>query len=85
MTEAERLANQLDVALNQQEPEDNVILVARWYVEDSAAELRRLSSINAELVDVLTRLHSQIKKDTLVNFDVNNIEKLGDLLEKAKQ
>jgi len=51
MTEAERLANQLEIAVNQESPEDDVIMVTRWFIEDSFAELRRLDAINAELVE----------------------------------
>ena len=41
-TEALRLADALKAATEQTDAEDDVIHVARWFVEDAAAELRRL-------------------------------------------
>ena len=41
MTEADRLANALATAIKQTDLEDDVIHVARWFVEDSAALLRQ--------------------------------------------
>ena len=40
--EALRLADDLERAVRQTDADDDVIDVARWYVEDSATELRRL-------------------------------------------
>lgn len=40
--EALRLADELEFAASQIDAEDDVIHVARWFVEDAAAELRRL-------------------------------------------
>lgn len=53
MNEAARLADALTKAVQEEDAEDNNIMVARWFVEDSAAELRRLVAINAELVEAL--------------------------------
>jgi hypothetical protein len=43
-------------ALEQTDAEDNVIHVARWFVEDSRAELRRLHAVNAELLEALDEI-----------------------------
>ena len=40
--EALRLATELTTAVRQSFEDEQVILVARWFVEDAAAELRRL-------------------------------------------
>ena len=40
--EALRLAAALTRAVEQEAPDDDTIVVARWFVEDAAAELRRL-------------------------------------------
>ena len=40
--EALRLADALTRAVEQEAPDDDTIVVARWFVEDAAAELRRL-------------------------------------------
>lgn len=88
-TEAERLANALDCAVKEEDPEDNVIMVARWFVEDSAAELRRLSAINAELVEALEMFeraasHTGHAHEILsVDSVVRQVMRLA--LEKAKQ
>ena len=47
-TEALRLADALKAATGQTDAEDDVIHVARWFVEDADAELRRLSAVEAE-------------------------------------
>jgi ribosome biogenesis protein Nip4 len=46
--EALRLADALARALKQTDAEDDVIDVPRWFVEDSAAELRRLYQLAQE-------------------------------------
>jgi hypothetical protein len=55
-SEALRLSAALKQAIQQTDTEDNVIDVARWFVEDSADELRRLhgevESLTALLADV---------------------------------
>jgi hypothetical protein len=51
--EALRLADAMTRALEQTDAEDDVIQVARWFVEDSRAELRRLHAVNAELLEAL--------------------------------
>jgi len=53
MTEAQRLADALTRAIQQADAEDSVIDVARWFVEDSAAELRHLEAVNAQLLEAL--------------------------------
>ena len=53
--EALRLADALVNAIKQTDTEDNVILVARWFVEDAAAELRRLHAVNTELLEELIK------------------------------
>lgn len=47
--EALRLADALVRAINQTDLEDDVIHVARWFVNDAAAELRRLYEENERL------------------------------------
>ncbi len=51
--EALRLADAMTRALQQTDAEDDVICVARWFVEDSRAELRRLHDLNGELLEAL--------------------------------
>ena len=46
--EALRLADALTAATEQTDAEDDVIHVARWFVEDAAAELRRLHALLQE-------------------------------------
>ena len=48
-TEALRLADALSATIKQVDAEDDVIHVARWFVEDAAAELRRLAAENEAL------------------------------------
>ena len=48
-TDALRLADALIAATGQADAEDDVIHVARWFVEDAAAELLRLSIENDAL------------------------------------
>lgn len=55
-TEAERLADALTTAVKQIDEDDQVVHFARWFVEDSAAELRRLASFNQQLMDEVARL-----------------------------
>ena len=47
--EALRLADALIAATGQTDAEDDVIHVARWFVEDAAAELRRLYLVEQAL------------------------------------
>jgi hypothetical protein len=54
--EALRLADGLARALQRVDADDDVIDVARWFVEDSAAELRRLHALNQELLEALESL-----------------------------
>jgi hypothetical protein len=54
--EALRLADAMTRALEQTDAEDDVIQVARWFVEDSRAELRRLHALNGELLEALKRI-----------------------------
>ena len=51
--EALRLADALKAATGQTDAEDDVIHVARWFVEDADAELRRLHAENASLAAAL--------------------------------
>ena len=53
--EALRLATVLTRAVEQEAPDD-MIVVARWFVEDAAAELRRLHEVNQELLETLEKL-----------------------------
>jgi hypothetical protein len=55
-----RLADAMTRALEQTDAEDDVIQVARWFVEDSRAELRRLSAVNQELLEALKLAQSII-------------------------
>lgn len=48
-SEAERLSEALERAIKQTDSEDDVIHVARWFVEDSAAELRRLHDLTERM------------------------------------
>jgi len=54
-TEAQRLADAMERAIQQTDAEDNVIHVARWFVEDSAAELRRLEHNTTILMNALMK------------------------------
>lgn len=47
------LVDALTFELNNTDAEDDVILVSRWFVEDSIDELRRLHSLNTELLEAL--------------------------------
>ncbi len=51
--EALRLAAALTRAVEQEAPDDDTIVVARWFVENAAAELRRLHESNKELLAAL--------------------------------
>jgi hypothetical protein len=53
--EAQRLADEMTQAIQQADAEDSVIDVARWFVEDSAAELRRLEHNNQLLMNALMK------------------------------
>ena len=55
--EALRLADALIAATVQTDAEDDVIHVARWFVEDAAAELCRLSAVEAQRDLLLEALH----------------------------
>ena len=68
MTEAERLANALDRAVQNESPDDNVIMVARWFVEDSSKELRRLLSESLRI----ETLHSQAKRELFDAMQLNH-------------
>ena len=54
--EALQLAKELTTAVRQSFEDEQVILVARWFVEDAAAELRRLHEVNTELLSELKNL-----------------------------
>ena len=58
--EALRLADALKAATGQTDAEDDVIHVARWFVEDAAAELCRLSIENAMLWGEREEPHAKI-------------------------
>ena len=53
--EALRLADALSAAIKQVDADDDVIHVARWFVEDAAAELRRLHAENEAMRNVANR------------------------------
>ena len=48
-SEALRLADALSAAIKQVDADDQVIHIARWFVEDAADELRRLDEENCRL------------------------------------
>ena len=54
--EALRCAEALERAIKQIDAEDNVVHVARWFAEEAAAELCRLHSVNAQLLEALENL-----------------------------
>jgi len=54
-SEAQRLADEMTRAIQQADAEDSVIDVARWFVEDSAAELRRLEHNTTILMNALMK------------------------------
>ena len=60
--EALRLADALVAATGQTDAEDDVIHVARWFVEDAAAELRRLRQ--HELANEVWQVKTQWVQDT---------------------
>lgn len=60
-SEALRLADALIAATGQTDAEDDVIHVARWFVEDAAAELRRLHAENRALTDALFQAQEAAK------------------------
>jgi adenylosuccinate lyase len=62
-TEAQKLANALERDIQQTDAEDNVIHVARWFVQDAAAELRRLEAELERKSDAIQRLWKE--RDTL--------------------
>ena len=47
------LADGLARALQRVDADDDVIDVARWFVEDTEVELRRLHAVNEELLEAL--------------------------------
>jgi hypothetical protein len=57
-TEAMKLADALTRAIQQADAEDSVIDVARWFVEDSAAELRRLDEVEKAYNLLLERTYA---------------------------
>jgi hypothetical protein len=84
-TEAQRLANALERDIQQTDAEDNVIHVARWFVQDAAAELRRLEAELERKSDAIQRLWKE--RDTLRAVNKQLLEALKDIayqLEKAR-
>ena len=76
--EALRLADALTAATGQTDAEDDVIHVARWFVEDAAAELRRLSIENERIGPLAERvLELKAQRDAL-------LEALKDLMQQYK-
>lgn len=73
--EALRLADALVNAIKQTDTEDNVILVARWFVEDAAAELRRLHAVNTELLGALKDLEAGYERLKDVGYPVSDCQK----------
>ena len=67
--EALRLADALWQELRNTDKEDNVILVARWFVEDADIELRRLHEVNQTLLEALETMLTEFD-----NGDVNDGE-----------
>ena len=75
--EALRLADALWQELRNTDKEDNVILVARWFVEDADIELRRLHEVNQALLEALETMLTEFD-----NGDVNDGE--WSAIQKAK-
>jgi hypothetical protein len=82
--EALRLADALSVALQQSDTEDNVIHVARWFVEDSAAELRRLYAVNKRLEDVTQELLGALRKSVETTYSDTLFAEWNALIAKAE-
>lgn len=72
--EALRLAQELTTAVRQSFEDDFLIFVARWFVEDAAAELHRLHHNNEVLLNALWKACGD--NETAVN---NTIESQGEL------
>ena len=74
--EALRLADALSATIKQVDAEDDVIHVARWFVEDAAAELRRLSEIETLYLAAMRGRHAMseellaltAQRDALLEF-----------------
>ena len=84
--EALRLADALNRAAQQEAPDDDVICVARWFVKDSAAELRRLYVVNQELLSVLLemiRLFPNEDELSLAGWDQSEINEACDSYKMA--
>ncbi len=62
-TEALRLAAALGRAIQQTDDYDDVIHVARWFVQDAAAELRRLHEVEQAYNLLLEKTYAQQEKN----------------------
>jgi len=94
MTEAERLANALATAIKQTDVDDDVIHVARWFVEDSASLLRSQAAEIERLKESNTRLrmensshaeHMGRENAALRADHANIVQAYEDKLERLKQ
>lgn len=76
MTEAERLAQALEAAISpsQLHPEDDVAMIARWFLEDAAAILRaqaaELEALRAELDRRTTRYLAKTGGELVVELRI---------------
>ena len=69
--EALRLADALWQELKETDSDDNVICVARWFVEDADKELRRLHEVNQELLEALnTFANADLNESNCASLDV---------------
>lgn len=81
MTEAERLANALTTAIKQTDLEDDVIHIARWFVEDAAALLRQQAAEIERLKEASDFDHAEYKR--LHDAQAAEIELLSSHLKDA--
>ena len=63
--EALRLADALERSVKRIDDEDDVIDLARWFVEDAETELRRLHAVNTELLEALDWIASRCPEQLL--------------------
>jgi hypothetical protein len=62
LPESLRLAEALTRAVEHEAPDDDTIVVARWFVEDSAAELRRLHEAHESSLRTIDRKADAIQE-----------------------
>lgn len=83
--ESLRLADALERAVVKTDQEDDVIHVARWFVEQSASELRRLHAINAELVKALKECDEAMSYMSEYDIPLTLPSQVKDALTKAER